>query len=66
MKTGKQAAVRPAVRLVRVALFAALTGVLSQLDIPLPGLVPLSLATFTVYRAFMVLDWRAAAARMPV
>lgn len=66
MKTGNQAAVRPAVRLVRVALFAALTGVLSQLAIPLPGLVPLSLATFAVYLAVMVLDWKEAAASMAV
>ena len=66
MNTGNQAAARPAVRLVRVALFAALTGVLSQLAIPLPGLVPLSLATFAVYLAVMVLDWKEAPASMAV
>lgn len=66
MNTGNQAAARPAVRLVRVALFAALTGVLSQLAIPLPGLVPLSLATFAVYLAALVLDWKEAAASMAV
>lgn len=34
--------------LTRAALFAALTAVLAQVVIPLPGLVPISLATFAV------------------
>lgn len=37
--------------LTSAALFAALTAVLSQLAIPLPGLVPMSLATFAVLLA---------------
>lgn len=43
-----------------VALFAALTGIFSQIQIPLPGMVPLSLATLAGYLAVMVLDWKSA------
>lgn len=43
-----------------VALFAALTGIFSQIQIPLPGMVPLSLATLAGYLAAMVLDWKGA------
>ncbi len=59
-------AARPAARIARVGLFAALTGVLAQVSVPLPGLVPISLATFAVYLAVVVLDWREAAASMAV
>lgn len=47
--------VRP---LVYAALTAALIAVLSQAQIPLPGLVPLSLATFGVMTAGLLLGWK--------
>ena len=43
------------VRLVLCALFAALTAALSQLSIPLPSLVPINLATLSVFLAGGVL-----------
>ena len=47
-------------KMAMAALFAALTGILSQISIPLPGMVPLSLATLAVYLAAIVLDWKEA------
>ena len=45
-------------KLVYTALFAALIVVFSQLQIPLPGLVPISLATFGVMMAGLLLGWQ--------
>ena len=44
--------------LVFCALFAALIVVFAQLQIPLPGLVPISLATFGVMMAGLLLGWQ--------
>ena len=44
--------------LVFTALFAALIVVFAQLQIPMPGLVPISLATFGVMMCGLVLGWR--------
>lgn len=38
-------------KMVGYALFAALTAVFSQIAIPLPGLVPINLATLSVFIA---------------
>ena len=45
-------------KLVYVALFAALTAVLSQISIPLPSGVPLTLQTFAVAAAGFFLGWK--------
>ena len=45
-------------RLVFAALSTALIAVLSQAQVPLPGLVPVSLATFGVMTAGLLLGWR--------
>ena len=45
-------------KLVYVALFAALTAVLSQISIPLPSGVPLTLQTFAVAFAGFFLGWK--------
>ncbi len=45
-------------KLVFCALFAALIAVFAQLQIPLPGLVPISLATFGVMMAGLLLGWQ--------
>ena len=52
----KQKSVR---RLVFCSVFAALLAVLSQVQFPLPGLVPLSLATLGVMLCGLLLGWRA-------
>lgn len=57
---------RPAIRMARIALFAALSGIFSQIQIPLPGLIPLSLASFAVYLAVEVLSWQEATASLLV
>lgn len=44
--------------LVFTALFAALIVVFAQLQIPMPGLVPISLATFGVMMCGLLLGWR--------
>ncbi len=44
--------------LVFCALFAAVIAVLAQVQIPLPGLVPISLATFGVMLSGLLLGWR--------
>lgn len=44
--------------LVFTALFATLIVVFAQLQIPMPGLVPISLATFGVMMCGLVLGWR--------
>ena len=51
---------RKILAMARIALFAALTGVLSQIGIPLPGMVPLSLGTLAIYLAIAILDWKEA------
>ncbi len=45
-------------KMVYCALFAALIVVFAQLQIPLPGLVPISLATFGVMMAGLLLGWK--------
>ena len=45
-------------RTVFCALFAALIAVLSQIQVPLPGLVPLSLATLGIMTAGLLLGWK--------
>ena len=45
-------------KMVFCALFAALIVVFAQLQIPLPGLVPISLATFGVMMAGLLLGWK--------
>lgn len=45
-------------QLVFCALFAALIVVFAQVQIPLPGLVPISLATFAVMMAGLLLGWK--------
>lgn len=45
-------------RMVFCALFAAMITVLAQIQIPLPGLVPISLATFGVMMAGLLLGWK--------
>ena len=55
MRNKKKTDVR---QLVYTALFAALIVVFSQLQIPLPGLVPISLATFGVMMAGLLLGWQ--------
>ncbi|MBR6185235.1 MAG: biotin transporter BioY [Clostridia bacterium] len=45
-------------QLVYTALMTAVIAVLSQIQIPLPGLVPLSLATFGVMMAGLLLGWK--------
>ena len=54
MRNKKKTDVR---QLVYTALFAALIVVFSQLQIPLPGLVPISLATFGVMMAGLLMGW---------
>ena len=44
--------------IVYCALFAALIVVFAQVQIPLPGLVPISLATFAVMMAGLLLGWK--------
>lgn len=45
-------------KLVYTALFAALIAVFAQIQIPLPGLVPISLATFAVMMCGLLLGWK--------
>ena len=44
--------------LIFCALFAAVIAVLAQVQIPLPGLVPISLATFGVMVSGLLLGWK--------
>ncbi|MGI5894345.1 MAG: biotin transporter BioY [Candidatus Merdivicinus sp.] len=60
MENSNRNTVRPVVRMARIALFAAWMGVFSQIQIPLPGLVPLSLASFVTYLSVEILDWKEA------
>ena len=53
-------------KMVFCAVCAALTAALSQVQIPLPGLVPLSLATFGVMLSGLLLGWRWGAMAMAV
>ena len=48
----------PVRRTVFCGLFTALIAVFSQLQVPLPGLVPLSLATFGIMTAGLLLGWK--------
>ena len=45
-------------QMVFCALFAALIVVFAQIQVPLPGLVPISLATFGVMMAGLLLGWK--------
>ena len=45
-------------KMVFCALFAALIMVFAQIQVPLPGLVPISLATFGVMMAGLLLGWK--------
>ncbi len=45
-------------KMVFCALFAALIVVFAQIQVPLPGLVPISLATFGVMMAGLLLGWK--------
>ena len=45
-------------KMVFCALFAALMVVFAQIQVPLPGLVPISLATFGVMMAGLLLGWK--------
>ena len=53
-------------KLVYIALFAALTAVLSQISIPLPSGVPLTLQTFAVAFAGFFLGWKCSLASVAV
>ena len=44
--------------LVYCALFSSLIAALAQIQVPLPGLVPISLATFGVMMAGLLLGWK--------
>ncbi|MBR5111301.1 MAG: biotin transporter BioY [Clostridia bacterium] len=44
--------------LVYCALFSALIAVFAQIQVPLPGLVPISLATFGIMIAGLLLGWK--------
>ena len=52
--------------LVLIAMFAALTAVLSQLAIPMPWLVPISLGNLAGFLAVGLLNWKEAAASQVV
>lgn len=49
-----------------IALFAALTAILSQITIPMPGLVPISLGNLAGFLAVGLLSWKEAAASQAV
>lgn len=49
-----------------IALFAALTAILSQIAIPMPGLVPISLGNLAGFFAIGLLNWKEAAASQAV
>ncbi len=59
-QTRKTLSHQSVVLLILTALFAALTGICSQLAIPMPGLVPISLASFACYLAAVILPWKQA------
>ncbi len=44
--------------LASTGVFAALLAVIAPLSIPLPGLVPISLATFVIYLTSAILGWK--------
>ncbi|MBR3019172.1 MAG: biotin transporter BioY [Clostridia bacterium] len=44
--------------IVYCALFSALIAVFAQIQVPLPGLVPISLATFGIMMAGLLLGWK--------
>lgn len=48
----------PVGKMVYCALFAALIVVFAQIQVPLPGMVPISLATFGVMMAGLLLGWK--------
>ena len=45
-------------KMVYCAVFASIIAVLAQAQIPLPGLVPISLATFGIMMAGLLLGWK--------